>query len=215
MWGRVATGTVFTTTTTATQEVHMSVTCLARPCDPDPSIDIAAVELRPLEPGDTCAVLEVFAGLDAQSRRLRFLTAKPRLTAGDLRQLTAVDHHDHVAVLAVSTAQDRPIGVARFVRDPDRPESADVAVAVVDAWQGRGVGTMLKSALVRRALEVGVRRFTMAMSPHNEAAVRLLHRAPGEIERLALDDETAEFALVLGDPVPRPWLRRLLARPVR
>jgi hypothetical protein len=74
---------------------------------------------------------------------------------------------------------------------------------------------MLTSALVRRALEVGVRRFTMAMSPHNEAAVRLLHRAPGEIERLALDDETAEFALVLGDPVPRPWLRRLLARPVR
>jgi hypothetical protein len=73
---------------------------------------------------------------------------------------------------------------------------------------------MLTTALVRRAREVGVRRFTMAMAPDNEAAVRLLHRAPGEIERLALDDETAEFALAL-DPAPAPWLQRLLAGPLR
>jgi hypothetical protein len=56
---------------------------------------------------------------------------------------------------------------------------------------------MLASGLVRRALEVGVRRFTMVMAPHNEGAVRLLHRASGEIERLAIDDEVAEFALTL------------------
>ena len=61
---------------------------------------------------------------------------------------------------------------------------------------------MLANALVRRALEVGVRRFTMAMAPHNEGAVRLLHRAPGEIERLAIDDDTAEFAIVLLEPAP-------------
>ena len=59
---------------------------------------------------------------------------------------------------------------------------------------------LLAHALVRRALEVGVRRFTMMMAPHNEGAVRLLHRAPGEIERLAIDDETAEFAITFGDP---------------
>jgi len=38
------------------------------------------------------------------------------------------------------------------------------------------------------------------MAPHNEGGVRLLHRAPGEIERLAIDDETAEFALTFSDP---------------
>jgi RimJ/RimL family protein N-acetyltransferase len=178
----------------------MSVSCLVRPWEPLPMTDGAAVELRPLERGDTGAVLEIFAGLGARSRRLRFLTAKPRLTSADLRQLTAVDHHDHVAILAFSTAQDRPIGVARFVRERDHPESADVAVAVVDDWQDRGIGTMLTSALVRRALEVGLRRFTMVMAPHNEGAVRLLHRAPGEIERLAIDEEIAEFALTLGRP---------------
>ncbi len=177
----------------------MSTSSMPRPFDAEPSSYGAQVVLRPLERGDTGSVLEVFAGLGDHSRALRFLAPKPRLTAADLRQLTAVDHCDHVALLAVAP-HGRPIGVARFVRDPECPDSADVAVAVVDAWQDRGIGTLLAHGLVRRALEVGVRRFTMMMAPHNEGAVRLLHRAPGEIERLAIDDETAEFAFTFGDP---------------
>jgi len=175
----------------------MSVTCLTRPSEPDLTSYLPAVVLRPLEHGDSRPVLEVFAGLGSHSRALRFLTAKPRLTSADLRQLTDVDACDHVAILAVSVRHGRAIGVARFVRDRARPDTADVAVAVVDAWQDRGIGTLLTQALVRRARQVGLRRFTVAMAPHNEGAVRLLHRAPGEIERLALDDETAEFALTL------------------
>jgi RimJ/RimL family protein N-acetyltransferase len=162
------------------------------------------VELRLMKHGDRAAVLEVFAGLGARSRLLRFLAPKPRLTSSDLRQLTDVDQQDHVAIVAV--VGDRPVGISRFVRDRSQPDSADVAVAVVDAWQDRGIGTMLAHALVERARRLGVRRFTMAMSPDNEPAVRLLHRAPGEIERLALDHTVAEFALTLG-PGPRMWSR--------
>lgn len=175
----------------------MSVTYLPRSWQPVPS-DGAAVAVRPLEPDDEATVLEVFAGLGARSRELRFLTPKPRLTSADLRRLTAVDHHDHVAVVAVSGCDQRPIGVARFVRDPDRPDTAEVAVAVVDAWQDHGVGTLLAAALTERAQEVGIRRLTMVMSHDNEAAVRLLHRSPGEISRLAIDAETAEFVVTLG-----------------
>jgi RimJ/RimL family protein N-acetyltransferase len=175
----------------------MSVVCAVRPCPPGPASYRPAVTVRPLEADDRAAVLEVFAGMGSRSRHLRFLTPKHRLTSADLRQLTAVDHYDHVALVAVSSATGRPIGVARFVRDPQDRHSADVAVAVVDAWQDRGVGTLLADALVRRALEVGVRRFTMMMAPDNEGAVRLLHRMPGEIERLAIDDESAEFAVTV------------------
>jgi RimJ/RimL family protein N-acetyltransferase len=176
----------------------MSTRSMTRPSEPQPSSYGPRVVLRPLERGDTGAVLEVFAGLSDHSRALRFLTAKPRLTAADLRQLTAVDHCHHVALLAVGP-HGRAIGIARFVRDQHSPDSADVAVAVVDAWQDRGIGTLLAHGLVRRALEVGVQRFTMMMASHNEGAVRLLHRAPGEIERLAIDDETAEFSVTFGD----------------
>jgi RimJ/RimL family protein N-acetyltransferase len=174
----------------------MSVTCLSRPQQPRAPYG-CGVELRTLEAGDQATVLEVFAGLGPRSRELRFLAAKPRLTSADLRQLTAVDHHDHVAILAVSARHGRPIGIARFVRDPDRPDTADVAVAVVDAWQGCGVGTLLTSALSDRALEVGVRRFTLVMDHDNEAAVRLLRRTRGEISRIAMDTETAEVVVDL------------------
>jgi len=198
----------------------VSLTSLDRPCEPDarataPALrpspapyavparpDRAGVVLRPLEPGETEPVLEVFSGLGPRSRELRFLAAKPRLTAADLRQLTAVDHRDHVAVLALSAQDRRPVGVARFVRDPEDPTSADVAVAVVDAWQGRGVGTRLATALVERAREVGVRRFTLVMSRENEAAARLLHRVQGEVHRLDIGVETAEFAVDLDAAAP-------------
>ena len=161
----------------------MSVTC--------------GTELRLLEPGDTDTVQEIFDGLGPRSRELRFLTPKPRLTKADLRLLAGVDHEDHVAILAFS--EGRPVGVARFVRDPEVPSSADIAVVVIDRFQNRGVATMLTSELVRRARAVGVRRFTLVMARDNEAARRLLSRAPGRIERVAADRETEEFAVTLHD----------------
>jgi GNAT superfamily N-acetyltransferase len=157
-----------------------------------------------MEPGDAAAVREIFAGLGPRSRELRFLAPKPRLTGADLRQLTAVDGHDHVALLAEETRSGRRVGVARFVRDKDDPQVADVAVAVVDDWQHRGVGTVLATALAERAHELGVRRITVAMSVENDAATRLLHRVEGEIERLERTQGVAEFAITLA---PRPRAR--------
>jgi GNAT superfamily N-acetyltransferase len=144
-------------------------------------------------------VLEIFAGLSSRSRQLRFLTPKTRLTDGELRRLTDVDQHDHVALVAVSTRTGRPIGIGRFIREAGRVDSADVALAVVDAWQDRGVGTLLANALARRALEVGVRRFTLVMQHDNLAVRRLLHRSSGTVSRLTHDPETLELAVALDD----------------
>jgi GNAT superfamily N-acetyltransferase len=156
-----------------------------------------AVELRSLERGDRASLLEIFAGLSPRSRELRFLTPKPRLTEGELRRLTDVDHADHVALLAHSTRTGRPVGIARFVRLAGQSDSADVAMAVVDAWQHRGVGTLLAQALVRRAREVGVRRFTLTMQRDNEAVLHLLDRLAGSVVRLADDTRSLELAVTL------------------
>ena len=165
--------------------------------------DGSEVMLRPLEPEDADLVLDLFEGLGERSREQRFLTPKHRLTATDLRQLTAVDHVDHEAVLALSAEDHRPLGVARFVRSPADPEMADVAVAVVDAWQERGLGTVLASSLVARARELGVRRFSLIMARDNEGAVRLMNRVLGDVEQAEVNHETAEFvvSLTTGRPV--------------
>ena len=164
--------------------------------------DGAEVLLRPLEPEDADLLLEIFDQLGPRSRERRFLTPKHTLTSTDLRQLTAVDHHDHEAVVALSATDRRPVGVARFVRISADPGTADVAVVVVDAWQSRGLGTVLASSLLGRARELGVRRFSVLMARDNDAAVRLMHRVLGEVEQSELNRETAVFVVSLTTAPP-------------
>jgi RimJ/RimL family protein N-acetyltransferase len=159
--------------------------------------DGSELTLRPLEPEDGDLLREVFDGMGPRSRERRFLTPKHTLTDSDLRHLTAVDHQDHEAVIACSATDGRPVGVARMVRSADDPETADVAVAVVDAWQSRGVGTVLASSLVARSRELHIRRFTLLMAHDNEAAVRLMHRVLGDVEHASVDRDTAEFVVSL------------------
>ena len=68
------------------------------------------------------------------------------------------------------------IGVARYVRLPDDPEAAEVAVVVADHWQGRGLGTLLVDELAPRARARGVRRFTATMASDNAPAHRLFEK---------------------------------------
>ena len=80
----------------------------------------------------------------------------PELSEAMVRYLTDVDHHDHEAVVALDAATDEGVGVARYVRDPERPTRAEAAVTVTDDWQGRGLGTLLLELLAVRAREEGV-----------------------------------------------------------
>src|SRR5262249_4516593 len=82
-----------------------------------------------------------FARLSPESRRLRFLRRKDALTPAELRYFTDVDHHDHEALGALDHTGGRGVGIARYVRDSGDPHSAEIAVTVVDDWQGRGLGT--------------------------------------------------------------------------
>jgi RimJ/RimL family protein N-acetyltransferase len=157
--------------------------------------DGSTVFLRPLRRDDATVLLTVFAGLGPRSRELRFLAPKRMLTSADLRRLTSVDGHDHVAVVAYSAAWD-PIGVGRFVRDADAT-TAEVAVAVVDGWQGRGVGTVLSSELAAHAREVGIQRFTATMSGRNEGAARLMRRLSGKVEPGTAEGGVAEYVVHL------------------
>ena len=154
------------------------------------------VELRPLRPDDSAAVLAVFAGMGSHSRELRFLASKTRLTGSDVRHLTAVDGWNHVGVLAVAR-RARPIGIARFIRDRVDHDSAEVAVEVVDEWQDRGVGTQLLLELRQRAVDAGVRRLKVFVSPDNSAVLRLLARMPGAVTMLSTDRWMTEYVVWL------------------
>jgi RimJ/RimL family protein N-acetyltransferase len=163
----------------------------------------ASVRVRLLRPGETEPLTLVFDGLGRRSRELRFLAPVTRLSPAALAHLSSVDDHDHVALVAESLRDGRPVGIARFIRDVADDNAADVAVAVVDSWQRRGVGTLLASALTDRARAVGIRRFALMVRPDNHAAVRLAagvaDATAGEIQRVAADRESTDFVVVLGE----------------
>ena len=150
--------------------------------------DGSHVILRPLRSDDKRALDLAFHRLSPESNRLRFMSWKKRLTEGDLRYLTETDGHDHVALAAVLCRDlEAIVGVGRFVRDPEHPDTAEVAVVVGDPWQGQGLGRHMGEALADVASWVGVRRFTATMLPENVAAHRLLEHISQrlEVEELA------------------------------
>jgi GNAT superfamily N-acetyltransferase len=165
--------------------------------------DGSAVVVRPLEPEDADVLYGVFEQLGAASREARFLAPKPRLTEADLLQLLAVDHVDHEALVALSADDCRPVGIARFIRAAGNPDAAEVAIEVADCWQSRGLGTLLVGALLGRARELGVSRFTVVMARDNQAAARLMRRSAGHAELVEVDAHTADYVVYPHAPVGR------------
>jgi ribosomal protein S18 acetylase RimI-like enzyme len=128
--------------------------------------------VRPLRRGDVATVRAVFERLGDESRRTRFNGPKPRLTDAELRELAAVDATRH-ALVAYVEHDPRPVGIARLYRDGD---SAEIAFAVVDGYQQRGIGSALTGELIADARAAGIKEITALVSSDNPAALALLRR---------------------------------------
>lgn len=120
------------------------------------------VWVRMLRAEDQDLLAQGFERLSEQSRYQRFLAAKPKLSGSELDYLVNVDLDNHVAVgalVAKKEGEPEGIGIARFVRYDDEPDVAEVAVAVIDDYQGLGLGRLLLRYLVSAARERGIRAF--------------------------------------------------------
>jgi RimJ/RimL family protein N-acetyltransferase len=137
--------------------------------------DGGRVRIRAIEPEDKDRLATGLRQLSDESIRKRFLAAKPKFSRAELRYLTEVDGVNHIALVAVlEDDPDQLVAVARCVRLPDRPGTAEMAIVVGDPWQGQGVGTAMAHVLADAALAVGIRRFAATMLGDNEAARRLM-----------------------------------------
>jgi RimJ/RimL family protein N-acetyltransferase len=134
----------------------------------------AVIRVRPIRPGDKPALLEAFGRLSDESRYRRFFGPAPSLNDRLLAYLTEVDHRDHSALIAFEPDDGRVIAVARYVRRGDLEASADIAVIVVDEWQGRGVGRELLSLLIERATHSGFECLSASVLATNRPMLGLL-----------------------------------------
>lgn len=138
--------------------------------------------IRPMAAGDAAALRRFHASLSQETVRDRFLSAKPRLSMSDVRYLTDVDQRDHVALVAVDPARpERLLGVARWVRDPAVPGTAEAAFVVADELHGVGLGSAFAIALADRAVEEDVGVLNGSMLAGNTASEALFRRMGGEV----------------------------------
>jgi CRP-like cAMP-binding protein len=120
--------------------------------------------LRPVLPGDDERTVRGHIQFSSETLYRRFMTARIP-TPALLHYLSEVDYVDHF--VWVVTDGDDPVADARFVRDERDPTVAEIAFTVADAYQGRGIGSFLISALSIAARVDGVERFSARMLSDN------------------------------------------------
>jgi acetyl coenzyme A synthetase (ADP forming)-like protein len=137
--------------------------------------DGGSIHIRAIRPGDRQRLLDHFARLSARSVYFRFFTAKRRLTDAELDLFTRLDFVQRVALVAtlLESGEERIIGVGRYAMLPEKPGAAEVAFAVADEHQGRGVGTLLLEHLVRIARAHGVSEFQAEVLGENNRMLQV------------------------------------------
>ena len=138
--------------------------------------DGTAVIIRPIHPDDDAIESTFITGLSSNSRYNRLLSGR-KLTPEEIRRLTRIDYEREMAFIAV-TVNGGPatqLGVARYVRDA-AGSGAEFALVVADAWQHRGVGTLLFNTLLRYAQDAGIGRMHGITLASNQAMLELARK---------------------------------------
>jgi len=140
--------------------------------------DRTKVHVRQISPEDEPLLHEAVAAMSERTVYFRFFSPLKRLPDALAHRLAVVDYNDRFALVATTHrpgAKERIVGVARYDRASDT-DVAEVAVAVVDEFQHRGLGGALLAILARVAREHGIKTFSLIVLPENQQMLGLLRK---------------------------------------
>lgn len=143
--------------------------------------DGGGARIRPIKPTDADQAKAFFERLGPESRYFRFFKVKKELTPEEVHYFTNVDYADRMALVAVLDGD--VIAVGRYDREEPGGDSAEVAFAVVDDHQGRGLGTQLLQLLTNHARDHGVERFRAYVLGENRQMMRVFRNSGYELSR--------------------------------
>jgi GNAT superfamily N-acetyltransferase len=157
------------------------------------------VRLRPIVPEDRERIHRAYELLSEESRLNRFWERPPRLSERHAARLAGIDRDDRLAWIALNPADESFPGYAgaSFWRDEEEPARAELSFTVADAWQRRGLATLLYSILWHEGWRSGVREFTGQCRKQNRAMARWWTEMGGRVSDAS---RHFELSLVLEDP---------------
>jgi acetyltransferase len=137
--------------------------------------DGTPVVVRPIGSEDAEREQAFVRGLSPESRYFRFMNTMRELSAGVLEQFTHPDPTREIALVALVGAPpaQAQVGVARCVRSSEGC-GAEFAIVVADAWQGKGLGSLLMRELMSAAHAAGVRQLEGWVLATNHAMLDLM-----------------------------------------
>jgi GNAT superfamily N-acetyltransferase len=161
--------------------------------------DGRTVRIGPMGPASRALIEQAMLRLSPESSRRRFFSVRYRLSEQELDDLTGPERPGRLAIGASARWPDgrvEGVGVARFVRVPDRRDVAEVAVTVIDPYQRLGIGGRLLQRLAREAKRRGIHRLSGVVLPDNVPMLALLERhARGLVKRAAGEHVAIEIPL--------------------
>ncbi|SCL33177.1 Acyl-CoA synthetase (NDP forming) [Micromonospora pallida] len=147
--------------------------------------DGTTVQLRRIDPDDAPAIVAMHSRFSERTRYLRYFSPYPRIPDRDLHRFVYVDHHDREAFVVL--AGDRIVAVGRYERLGPRSPDAEVAFVVEDAYQGRGIGSVLLEHLADAARRAGITSFVAEVLPANGAMQRVFADFGYQVQRQFAD----------------------------
>jgi len=138
--------------------------------------DGTKVHVRPIVPEDEPLLIDAVAAMSERSVYFRFFSPLKRLPDALAHRLAVVDYNDRFALVATThKSSERIVGVARYDRVVGT-DVAETAVAVVDEFQRRGLGSALLTILGKVARDHGIKTFTLIVLPENQQMLGLLRK---------------------------------------
>ncbi len=118
--------------------------------------DGTRIAVRPIRPEDAAPEQRFFDALSERSRYQRFMNQMAHLPPQMLARFTQLDYDRELALVALAPDGQEFIGVGRYAPNADG-ETAEFALTIADAWQGRGIGRVLLERLCDCARAAGYR----------------------------------------------------------
>jgi acetate---CoA ligase (ADP-forming) len=150
--------------------------------------DGGTVRVRPVRPDDEALLHSFLADLSVESVSLRFFTAAANLERAAHDAAATADGQAR-GLVAVTGDPERIVAHAAYIRETG--DRAEVAFEVADAWQGRGLATVLLGHLVDRAHADGITTFTATVLAGNHRMIQVfrdsgfavdVRTVPGELQ---------------------------------